>query len=73
MNMLKKQIVNIEGMMCEGCARTVTSVLAQLPGVKKVNVSYKKGTAEVKAEAPLSEEEYKKALGETRFKFVSLK
>ncbi len=71
--MLKKQIVNIEGMMCEGCARTVTSVLEALPGVKKVRVSYQKGIAEVKAEAPLSEEEYKKALGETRFKFVSLK
>ncbi len=71
--MLKKQIVNIEGMMCEGCARTVTNVLSKLPGVKKVDVSFKKGTAVVKAEAPLSEEEYKKALGETRFKFVSLK
>ena len=71
--MLKKQIVKIEGMMCEGCARTVTSVLSRLPGVKKVDVSFKKGEAIVKAEAPLSEEEYQKALGETRFKFVSLR
>ncbi len=71
--MLKKQIVNIEGMMCEGCARTVTNVLSKLPGVKKVDVSFKKGTAVVKAEAPLSEEEYKNALGETHFKFVSVK
>ncbi len=71
--MLKKQIVNIEGMMCEGCARTVTNVLSKLPGVKKVDVSFKKGTAVVKAEAPLSEEEYQKALGETHFKFVSIK
>ena len=55
--MLKKQIVNIEGMMCEGCARTVTNILEKLPGVKKVKVSYQKGIAEVKAEAPLSEEE----------------
>jgi len=73
MNMLKKQIVNIEGMMCEGCARTVTNVLSKLPGVKKVDVSFKKGTAVIKAEAPLSEEEYKNALGETHFKFVSVK
>jgi copper chaperone CopZ len=58
MNMLKKQIVNIEGMMCEGCARTVTNILEKLPGVKKVKVSYQKGIAEGKAEAPLSEEEY---------------
>ena len=71
--MLKKQIVNIEGMMCEGCARTVTNILEKLPGVKKVKVSYQKGIAEVKAEAPLSEEEYKSALGETHFKFVSIK
>ena len=71
--MLKKQIINIEGMMCEGCARTVTNILEKLPGVKKVKVSYQKGIAEVKAEAPLSEEEYKKALGETHFKFVSVK
>ncbi len=71
--MLKKQIVNIEGMMCEGCARTVTNILEKLPGVKKVDVSFKKGTAVVKAEAPLSEEEYKNALGETHFKFVSVK
>lgn len=71
--MLKKQIINIEGMMCEGCARTVTNILEKLPGVKKVKVSYQKGIAEVKAEAPLSEEEYKNALGETHFKFVSIK
>lgn len=71
--MLKKQIVNIEGMMCEGCARTVTNILEKLPGVKKVKVSYQKGIAEVKAEAPLSGEEYKNALGETHFKFVSVK
>lgn len=71
--MLKKQIVNIEGMMCEGCARTVTNILEKLPGVKKVKVSYQKGIAEVKAEAPLPEEEYKNALGETHFKFVSVK
>ena len=38
--MLKKQIVNIEGMMCEGCARTVTNVLEKLPGVKKVKANY---------------------------------
>ena len=71
--MLKKQIVNIEGMMCEGCAHTVTNILEKLPGVKKVKVSYQKGIAEVKAEATLSEEEYKNALGETHFKFVSVK
>lgn len=39
--------LSIQGMHCEGCARTVEALLKSEPGVKSATISYKKGIARV--------------------------
>lgn len=50
-----KTTYSVNGMTCEGCAKTVTNLLAKVQGVKEANVSLKEKTAEVTHEdVPLS-------------------
>ena len=39
--------LKVEGMVCEGCVKSVTRMLAGVPGVEKVNVSLAEGKASV--------------------------
>jgi copper chaperone len=39
--------LKVEGMDCEGCVKSVTRMLAGVPGVEKVNVSLAEGKASV--------------------------
>jgi copper chaperone len=47
---VQKQEYAIEGMSCEGCAKTVTSALKAVPGVTSVEVSLKNKNATVVAD-----------------------
>jgi copper chaperone CopZ len=49
-------IVQITGMTCDHCARTVEDTLNALPGVK-ARVSYSQGIAEIQASEDLSIEQ----------------
>lgn len=48
---MAKKTIKIEGMMCEGCVKTVTEALQKVPGVSSVDVNLKKGAATVEGEA----------------------
>lgn len=48
---MAKKTIKIEGMMCEGCVKTVTEALQKVPGISSVDVSLKKGAATVEGEA----------------------
>ena len=39
--------LNVEGMDCEGCVKSVTRMLSGLPGVRKVDVSLAQANARV--------------------------
>jgi copper chaperone len=39
--------LKVEGMDCEGCVKSVTRMLAGVPGVQKVDVSLAEGKASV--------------------------
>jgi len=43
--------LKINGMTCAGCVRSVTNVLAQLPGVSNATVSLEQGEATVEHDA----------------------
>ena len=45
--------LRIEGMTCDSCARHVEDVLAKVPGVRDVKVSYSDGTARITAPSML--------------------
>lgn len=42
---MSKTTLKIEGMMCEGCVKTVRTALENVGGVTSVDVNLKKGTA----------------------------
>ncbi len=44
---MTKSVLKIEGMMCEGCVKTVRESLEGLQGIESVDVNLKKGTATV--------------------------
>lgn len=48
---MKTSIYRIEGMHCEGCARTVEALVEQVPGVKRVLVSFDAREAQVEFDA----------------------
>lgn len=48
---MSKKTLKIEGMMCEGCVKSVKEALEKVPGVTSVDVNLKKGTAVVQGDA----------------------
>ncbi len=44
---MKTESYRIEGMHCEGCAQTIEAVVEQVPGVKRVAVSFDAREAQV--------------------------
>lgn len=46
--------INVKGMTCEGCQRTVTNSIHSIDGIQKVNVSYIDGQAKVVFDSTLT-------------------
>lgn len=45
--MEKREVIEIDGMHCSGCAGTVESALRQSDGVSEASVDHESGTAEL--------------------------
>ncbi len=45
--MMKTTILNVDGMHCDGCARTIEALLSRVPGVRKAEASYDERNARV--------------------------
>ncbi len=54
--------MKIEGMMCAHCEAHVQEKLREIDGVKVVKASHSKGTAIIKSNEPLDENELKNAV-----------
>lgn len=57
-----KQVLNIEGMMCQMCVKHVTKALTDLEGVKACEVNLEANQATVTVEQPISKEIYQEAI-----------
>ena len=44
---MENTVIKVTGMTCMGCVKSVTNVLAALPGVDKASVNLEAGTAAV--------------------------
>lgn len=64
----KKQVVKIEGMHCENCAKKVEGCLSTIPEVKKVKINLKKQEAVLTADQEIDLKKIKESLKETDFK-----
>ena len=61
--------LKVEGMDCEGCVKSVTRMLAGVPGVEKVNVSLAEGKASVTYDPAKSNvAQFKKAVERAGYK-----
>ena len=63
-----KQVVNIEGMKCEHCAKTVEEKIGKIEGVSKVKVDLKKKCAIITSSSLIKKEEVEASLEDTNFK-----
>lgn len=67
-----EKTMKIEGMMCGHCEARVKKALEALPQVTEAQVSHEKGTAVVKLNAEVSNEELAKAVEEQDYKVISV-
>lgn len=60
--------IKVKGMSCQGCVKSVTRVLQELPGVSKAEVSLERGEASVAYDASaVGLESMKKAIEDAGF------
>lgn len=45
---MQEATIKVKGMSCQGCVRSVTNVLSELPGVEGAEVSLERGEARVR-------------------------
>ena len=65
-----KQTVNIEGMSCEHCAKTVESKIKTIDGVKKVKANLNKKCVIITSNEPIKKEDISSVLEDTKFKVI---
>jgi len=64
------QTWTVSGMTCEHCVASVTEEVAQLPGVRRVDVVLANGALSVDAEPPLSDDAVREAVAEAGYELV---
>jgi len=64
------QTWTVSGMTCEHCVASVTEEVAELPGVRQVDVVLESGTLSVVAEPPLSDDAVREAVEEAGYQLV---
>lgn len=66
---MKKVILKIEGMHCEGCSNRLTKALNLMDGIKEANVSFEEKKANIEYdEEVLNIEQIKQAIEDAGFK-----
>jgi copper chaperone len=61
------QTWTVTGMTCEHCVASVTEEVAELPGVRTVDVVLRSGTLTVGADAPLADDDVRRAVEEAGY------
>lgn len=65
---MEDTVIKVEGMTCQGCVKSVTRVLAAVPGVEAVEVSLEKGEAALRYDpARADPAAFRKAVEEAGF------
>jgi len=63
--------LNIKGMTCGGCVKSVTTVLQELPGVSAVNVSLEQNNATINYEpSKVKPAQFKSAIEDAGFDVI---
>lgn len=66
--------IEIEGMTCNGCEKTIEKEITKLPGVLSVEASHQKGLAKVKVDSSrFNQKDYEKAIEGVGYKMLGVK
>ena len=68
-----KMTLEVDGMACSMCEAHVNDAVRRAFPVKKVTSSYAKGITEILTEAPIDEDQLKKAVSDTGYTVKSIK
>jgi copper chaperone len=63
----RKTVLNVLGMSCGSCVRHVTAALAAVPGVSKVDVQLRSGTAVIEHDAEATSTQLIETLRQTGY------
>ena len=69
---MNKITVKIDGMMCGMCEAHINDVIRKTFPVRSVTSSHTKGLTQIVSEAPLEEEQLRKAIAETGYTLQSV-
>ena len=65
---MESTLLKVGGMSCQGCVKSVTRVLTELPGVDKAEVSLERGEASVDYDAgKVSRDAMKRVIADAGF------
>lgn len=67
---MKETIINVNGMVCEGCENRVQNAIKAIKGVKKVMANHKNGTVTVTAKENVLEEQMKEKIKDIGFEVL---
>ena len=67
-----KITLKIDGMMCGMCENHINDIIRKNFAVKKVTSSHCKGKTDIITENPITEEDLRKAIGDTGYTLVDM-
>jgi len=65
---MKETIIEVEGMVCNGCENRVQNALKTIEGIEKVVANYKNGTVAITSKEEITEEIMKEKIKDIGFK-----
>lgn len=67
---MKEIIINVKGMVCEGCENRVKNALKSITGINEVIAEHKKGQVKVLANAEVKEKDIKDKIEDIGFEVI---
>lgn len=67
---MKKFIIDVKGMVCEGCENRVQNAVKSMKGIKKVMANHKDGTVTIIAKEEIDEKEIKEKIQNIGFEVL---
>lgn len=67
---MKEIIINVKGMVCEGCENRVKNALKSIIGINEVIAEHKKGQVKVLANAEVKEKDIKDKIEDIGFEVI---
>ena len=65
---MKEVLINVDGMVCNGCENRIQNAIQNIEGVNKVKANYKKGIVKIKLDGEININEIKEKIEDIGFK-----